>query len=111
MAPYRIIAIVFSILLHLFGIDRSAGDGATFQFCWALGALDKTAYFAEAAGADDRRSSFADLIEVSGIDHHDLQCHTMEMLSYRTFRDGIVAEWKKNGLEIINTTFLSDLDY
>ena len=111
MAPTRIIALAFWALLYLFGIDRSAGDSATFQFCWALGALDKTAYIAEAEGADDRRSSFADLIEVSGIDHRDLQCHTMAMLSYRAFRDGIVAQWKKDGLEIVNTTFLSDLDY
>jgi hypothetical protein len=88
-----------------------AADVKTGQLCWAVGKLDNTVYFAGIEEREDRSASFASLIEISGIEAFPVKCLTLPLASYRALRDLLVQEWKDAELEIIDTTFLSDLDY
>jgi hypothetical protein len=81
------------------------------QFCWAVGKFDSTVYFAEVANREDRQHSFAQLLEISGIDHYLVQCTTSEPGSHRKMRAQLIKEWLESEMETIDTTFLSDLDY
>jgi hypothetical protein len=81
------------------------------QFCWAVGKFDHTIYFAEAEGHEDRQASFAELIEISGIDHHPIECRMLDSRSYRLLRADLIKKWSASEFELVNTTFLSDLDY
>src|SRR5687768_13797122 len=44
------------------------------QMCWSLGKFDNTVYFAEIESREDRRASFASLLEISGIENYGVQC-------------------------------------
>ena len=81
------------------------------QFCWAIGKFDHTVYFAEVENCEDRQASFDTLLEISGIDHHAVKCNTSDLTSYRLARAASVKDWLESEFEIVNTTFLSDLDY
>ena len=48
------------------------------QFCWCMGKYDNTVYFAEVENCEDRQTSFKELIEISGIDHHAVECRISE---------------------------------
>jgi hypothetical protein len=76
-----------------------------------MGKYDNTVYFAEAENREDRQTSFHDLLEISGIDHHPVQCHVSEAVSHHLLRTQILKNWLESEFEIANTTFLSDLDY
>lgn len=82
-------------------------DDARVQFCWALGKLDNTVYFAEAETREDRQASFDQLLEISGIDHHPAQCRRSDV----SVRARLLKEWRDSELQAVDTTFLSDLDY
>ena len=88
----------------------AAGD-ARVQFCWAMGKFDNTVYFAEVEDREDRQASFDQLLEISGIDHYPVQCRVSEAPSHYMTRARQSEEWRASELEIVNTTFLSDLDY
>ena len=81
------------------------------QFCWAVGKFDHTDYFAEAEGHEDRQASFAELIDITGIDHHPIECRMLDSRSYSLLRADLIKKWSVSEFEIVNTTFLSDLDY
>jgi hypothetical protein len=81
------------------------------QFCWAVGKFDSTVYFAEVENREDRQASFDQLLEISGIDHYPVQCRVSEAPSHYITRARQFEEWRASELEIVNTTFLSDLDY
>lgn len=110
--------IVFcSVLQLLFAVPRAANSALAYageagvQLCWALGKFDNTVYFAEAEGRQDRKSSFVALIEISGIDHDRIECQIYDSRSYRLARAELMKGWSESEFEIVNTTFLSDLDY
>jgi hypothetical protein len=81
------------------------------QFCWALGKFDHTIYFAEVGDREDRQASFDGLLEISGIEHDTVQCRVSDATSHRRVRAHLLREWRDSELEMVNTTFLSDLDY
>ena len=86
-------------------------DAARVQLCWVLGKFDDTVYFAEIEGREDRRESFVALIDISGIDHHPVECLTSDSRSHRLVRNELMKKWSDSEFEIVNTTFMSDLDY
>jgi hypothetical protein len=86
-------------------------DADRVQICWALGKFDHTVYFAEIAGREDRQASFVALIEISGIDHHPVECRVSDSRSHRLMRKALMKNWSESEFEIVNTTFMSDLDY
>ena len=81
------------------------------QFCWAMGKHDHTIYFAEVENREDRRESFDALLEISGIDHDAVNCSTSDSATHRLARAKLMKNWLESEFEIVNTTFLSDLDY
>jgi hypothetical protein len=88
-----------------------AADPDRVQFCWAMGKFDHTIYFAEIENSEDRQASFDALLEISGIDHHAVRCSTLDAATHRLARAGLFKNWLEAEFEIVNTTFLSDLDY
>ena len=88
-----------------------ATDQDRVQFCWAMGQHDHTIYFAEVENREDRQASFDALLEISGIDHHAVECSTSDLASHRLARMELFKSWRESEFEIVNTTFLSDLDY
>ena len=89
----------------------AADDQAHVQFCWAMGEHDHTIYFAEVENREDRQASFDALLESSGIDHHAVKCSTSDPATHGLMRTKLFKDWRDSEFEIVNTTFLSDLDY
>ena len=89
----------------------AAAEQARVQFCWALGKFDFTMYFAEVENREDRQASFDALLDISGIDHHPVKCSTSDSKTHRLARTELLKDWLESEFEIVNTTFLSDLDY
>ena len=89
----------------------AAADQDRVQFCWAMGKFDHTIYFAEIENREDRQASFDALLEISGIDHHAVKCSTSDAAAHRLARTALFKNWRESEFEIVNTTFLSDLDY
>jgi hypothetical protein len=87
-----------------------AENGAA-QMCWAVGRYDSTVYFAEIEGREDRSGSFAELLEISGIENTGVRCVQQDIRSHRRFKRQMINDWRNLELEVINTTFMSDLDY
>jgi hypothetical protein len=81
------------------------------QFCWAMGKFDHTIYFAEVENREDRQASFDTLLEISGIDHHAVNCSMSDASTHRQERATLFKNWRESEFEIVNTTFMSDLDY
>ena len=88
-----------------------AADQNRVQFCWAMGKHDHTIYFAEVENREDRQASFDSLLEISGIDHDAVNCSTSDSATHRLVRAKLMKNWRESEFEIVNTTFLSDLDY
>ena len=88
-----------------------AADQDRVQFCWAMGKHDHTIYFAEVENREDRQASFDALLEISGIDHDAVNCSTSDPATHRLARAKLMKNWRESEFEIVNTTFLSDLDY
>ena len=105
--------IVQLLLLSVLPASLASADAgeARIQLCWALGKYDNTVYFAEAEVRDDRQASFAALIEISGIDHDSVECRAWDARTHRQARLALMKRWSELELEIVNTTFLSELDY
>jgi hypothetical protein len=89
----------------------AAADQDRVQFCWAMGKHDHTIYFAEVENREDRQASFDMLLEISGIDHDAVNCSTSDFATHRLARAKLMKNWRESEFEIVNTTFLSDLDY
>jgi hypothetical protein len=86
-------------------------EQARVQFCWAMGKFDHTIYYAEIENREDRQASFDELLEISGIDHQAVKCSISDSTSYWSARTKLMNDWLESEFEIVNTTFLSDLDY
>ncbi len=106
---FPFIALLLIAALHV--PPPALADDAHVQFCWAMGKFDHTIYFAEAENRENRQVSFDELLEISGIDHHPVQCRVSEPRSHRGIRTMLFREWRESEFEIVNTTFMSDLDY
>ena len=89
----------------------AAPEQAHIQFCWTIGKFDHTVYYAEVENREDRQASFETLLEISGIDHHAVKCNTSDLTSFRLTRAALMKDWLESEFEVVNTTFLSDLDY
>ena len=100
------------IAIFLAPIPALAGaDPEHIQFCWTIGKYDHTVYYAEVENREDRQASFDALLEISGIDHHAVKCSTSDLASHRLARMELFKSWRESEFEIVNTTFMSDLDY
>ena len=88
-----------------------AAEQDRVQFCWAMGKFDHTIYFAEVENREDRRESFDALLEISGIDHLAVKCSMSDSATHRLARAALFKNWRESEFEIVNTTFMSDLDY
>lgn len=84
---------------------------AHVQFCWVTGKFDHTVYYAEVEDREDRQASFSALIGIFGIDHHPVECRISDPGAHRLLRTESMKRWSDSEFEIVNTTFLSDLDY
>jgi hypothetical protein len=102
---------LLSIAILLAPISANAADQAHVQFCWAIGKHDHTIYFAEIENREDRQASFDSLLDISGMDHHAVKCSTSDSATHRLARAELFKNWLESEFEIVNTTFLSDLDY
>lgn len=90
---------------------RAFASDETVQFCWASGKFDETIYFAETNNRNDRRGSFEQLLEISGIEYQAVRCYIVDSASHQRTHKLLLDEWRKFKLSVVNTTFLSDLDY
>jgi hypothetical protein len=90
---------------------HAGSEPAHIQFCWAMGRFDHTVYFAEIENREDRQASFDTLLEISGIDHDAVNCTTSDLATYRVARARLMKDWRDSEFEVVNTTFMSDLDY
>jgi hypothetical protein len=92
-------------------VSTFAADRTNVQFCWAMGKFDHTIYFAEVENREDRQASFDTLLEISGIDHDAVNCATSDITAHRVERARLMKDWRDSEFEVVNTTFMSDLDY
>lgn len=99
----RLLAIAI-LLAATNGAHAQAPDS---QFCWIQGRYDLTIYYAEAEGREDRSESFAELLRISGIDFDDVSCKRGLTDDQR---QQLFENWKRRELEVIDTTFMSDMD-
>jgi hypothetical protein len=106
-----VIRLLLTAVLLLPNLAYAAADQAHVQFCWAMGKHDHTIYFAEVENREDRQTSFDALLEISGIDHDAVKCSTSDSATHRLARAELLKNWRASEFEIVNTTFLSDLDY
>ena len=107
----RVIRLLLSAALLAPNFAYAAAEQDRVQFCWAMGKFDHTIYFAEVENREDRRESFDALLEISGIDHLVVKCSTSDFATHRLARAELFKNWRESEFEIVNTTFMSDLDY
>jgi hypothetical protein len=106
--PIRLLLVAALLVPNL---TYAAAGQDRVQFCWAMGKHDHTIYFAEIENREDRQASFDALLEISGIDHDAVKCSTSDAATHRLARARLFKSWSESEFEIVNTTFLSDLDY
>ena len=105
------IRLLLTAALLVPNLAYAAADPDRVQFCWAMGKFDHTIYFAEVENREDRQASFDALLEISGIDHLAVKCIMSDSATHRLARAALFRDWRESEFEIVNTTFLSDLDY
>jgi hypothetical protein len=106
-----VIRLLLTSVLLVPNLASAAADQDRVQFCWAMGKFDHTIYFAEVENREDRQASFDALLEISGIDHNAVKCSMSDAATHRLARAALFKNWRESEFEIVNTTFLSDLDY
>lgn len=106
-----VVRLLLITALFVPNLAHAAADQPHVQFCWAMGKHDHTIYFAEMENREDRQASFDTLLEISGIDHHAVKCTTSDQATHLSARARLMKDWRESEFEIVNTTFLSDLDY
>ena len=92
-------------------VESAESVVGTVQFCWATGLLDNTVYYAEASDREDRSRSFDELLDISGIEHSAVTCFRKPIDVGRAMKLALLKEWQDSELEVVDTTFMSDLDY
>ena len=106
-----VVRLLLTAALLVPNLAYAANDQDRVQFCWAMGQHDHTIYFAEVRNREDRQASFDTLLEISGIDHHPVKCSSSDSATHRLARAELFKDWRESEFEIVNTTFMSDLDY
>src|SRR3982751_298059 len=102
----RVIRLLLSAALLAPNFAYAAADQDRVQFCWAMGKFDHTIYFAEIENREDRQASFDTLLEISGIDHHAVNCSMMDVSTHHQARAKLFKNWRESEFEIVNTTFM-----
>jgi hypothetical protein len=102
---------IFSLVLAFNCPAVGGGRAGLAQFCWIVGTYDRAVYFAEAEEREDREGSFIEMLTISGMEFSGARCVTQKIELHRVMRDRLMRQWRHRELEIVNTTFLSDLDY
>jgi len=105
------IRLLLTAALLVPNLASAAADPDRVQFCWAMGKFDHTIYYAEIENREDRQASFDELLQISGIDHNAVKCSTSDAPTHRLARAALFRDWRESEFEIVNTTFMSDLDY
>jgi hypothetical protein len=103
-----LLACIFLLVAATQTVHASTASG---QLCWTVGKYDNTVFIAGIDGREDRAASFASLIEISGVEAPPAKCASLPVAGYRALRALLVEEWMDAELEVIDTTYLSDLDY
>jgi hypothetical protein len=107
----RLLAISCCMLLTSGVLGKAEPPLQTGQMCWAYGRYDRTVYYASIENREDRSGSFLELLRISGIEATEFKCLVHPLAQHRAFAREKIESWRRTELEIINTTFLSDLDY
>jgi hypothetical protein len=94
------------LLIALSIVSPATGEDA-LQFCWVQGRYDLTIYYAETEGRDDRSEALPSSCASAGSTSMTFHCKTA--LAARERAQPFEA-WRRRELEIIDTTFMSDLD-
>lgn len=102
------IAKTASLILLISAGSAVRADQTNYQLCWSMGRFDGTVYFAQAVVNEDRKDSFDALLTISGIDHREVEC---VLRADQRLLPNLMKSWSAQKLEVVNTTFLSDLDY
>ena len=85
--------------------------GGWVQFCWTLGRFDDALYYAEAENREDRKEHFSELLKISGIEYGAVSCFVEDIASQNPVRKKLLKAWEAAELELVDTTFLSDMDH
>jgi hypothetical protein len=102
---------VFAMLM-MFDAPLHAGTPAqTAQMCWGIGLHDRTVYHASIENREDRGDSFLELLRISGIELATHECVTLRLAAFAAYKQRMIENWRRAELEVIDTNFLSDLDY
>lgn len=104
-------AVVAAFLVALMSAPLQGQELKLGQMCWSHGATDHRVYYAENYVQQDRSESFEALMEFTGIYRMPAACLLEEVGLFEASRDRLLREWAEEGLQAVNTTFLSDLDY
>lgn len=99
------------LLVALMPAPSQAAGYRLGQMCWSHGAADNRVYYAENYVEADRSESFDALMEFTGIYRMPTSCLIEAAGVFEAKRERLFREWAEEGLEAVNTTFLSDLDY
>lgn len=100
------------LLVHCPGGTAMAESGGGWvQFCWTLGRFDDAVYYAEAENREDRKEHFSELLKISGIEYATVSCFVEDIASKTPVRKKLLKAWEAAELELVDTTFLSDMDY
>jgi hypothetical protein len=76
-----------------------------------LGTYDRTVCFAASEQREDRSQSFHDPLQISGAHFLKFECVMQHVPSHRHLQRALIECWQRAELEVVDTTFLSDLDY
>ena len=105
-------ALMAFAMLAIFDVSLHAEAPArTTQMCWGTGLHDRTVYHASIEDREDRGDSFLELLRISGIELVTHECVTLPFAAHTVFKQQMIENWRRVELEVIDTNFLSDLDY
>ncbi len=91
--------------------SQSHAETGTGQFCWAFDRYTHTVYYGDIENREDRSASFAEMLEISGIVHFGALCPIQILSQHRLTKQRMLDAWRTAEFDVIDTTFLSDLDY
>lgn len=97
--------------LFILLLSSAYADSDTGQFCWAFARYTHTVYYGDIEGREDRSASFTALLEISGIVHFGALCPIQKLGQHRSTKQRMLDAWRAAEFDVIDTTFLSDLDY
>lgn len=107
-----VFAVVSSMIMATpLAFANAVANGDHGQFCWAFDRYTHTVYYGDIEDREDRSASFSELLEISGIVHFGVVCPTQRLQQHRMTKQRMLDAWRAAEFDVVNTTFLSDLDY